>query len=80
MYLLDCVSDIKSCCNDYGLANILASIKEALNIIHIVVPILLILSLAIGFIQLVINPEDKKKPKMVLLEFFVLLSFFSYPI
>lgn len=79
MYLLDCVSDIKSCCNDYGLANILASIKEALNIIHIVVPFLLILSLAIGFIQLVINPEDKKKPKMVFIRIFCAVIVFFLP-
>ena len=82
MYLLDCVSDIKSCCNDYGLANILASIKEALNIIHIIhiiVPILLILSLAIGFIQLMINPDDKKKPKMVFIKIFSAVIVFFLP-
>lgn len=79
MYLLDCVSDIKSCCNDYGLANILASIKEALNIIHIIVPILLIVSLAIGFIQLVINPDDKKKPKMVFTKIICAVLVFFLP-
>ena len=79
LYLLDCVSDIKSCCNDYGLANILASIKEALNIIHIIVPILLILSLAIGFIQLMINPDDKKKPKMVFIKIFSAVIVFFLP-
>lgn len=79
MYLLDCVSDIKSCCNDYGLANILASMKEVLNIIHIVVPILLILSLAIGFTQLLINPDDKKKPKMIFTKIFCIIIVFLLP-
>lgn len=79
MYLLDCASDINSCCNDYGLANILYIIKEVLNLIHLVVPILLIISLVIGFIQLMANPDDKKKQKGLIIKFGSIVVVFLIP-
>lgn len=58
-----CVDDITSCCSDYGLATYLHIIKEALGIIHLVVPIILIIMLGIDFAKMVINPDDPQKKK-----------------
>lgn len=80
MFLLDCVSDIKSCCNDYGLAGILYIIKSALNLVYIIVPIILIVALAISFFQLMGNPDDKKKKKSLLNKFIALLIVFFLPV
>lgn len=58
-----CVDDITSCCSDYGLATYLHIVKEALNIIHLVVPIILIIMLSVDFAKMVINPNDPQKKK-----------------
>ena len=58
-----CVDDITSCCSDYGLATYLHIVKEALNIIHLVVPIILIIMLGVDFAKMVINPDDPQKKK-----------------
>ena len=79
MYLLDCASDINSCCNDYGLANILYIVKQVLNVIHIVVPILLMISLVIGLVQLMANPDDKKKQKGLIFRFVSMVVVFFIP-
>lgn len=64
MQILDCVSDITSCCNDYGLANVLYIIKTALTTLQIIVPIILIVMIIINLIQLMSgDPDDKKKKK-----------------
>lgn len=63
LYILDCSGDIDTCCADFGLANILGAIQRILNIIHIVVPIILMVGLIIQFTQMVINPEDDRNRK-----------------
>lgn len=55
MYILE-ISE----CSDYGLAALLSIFKRTLNIIHLVVPIILIISCVIGIIKLVLDPEDKQ--------------------
>lgn len=63
LYILDCSGDIDTCCADFGLANILGAIQRILNIIHIIVPIILIVGLIIQFTQMVINPDDDRNNK-----------------
>lgn len=63
LYILDCSGDIDTCCADFGLANILGAIQRILNIVHIIVPIILIVGLIIQFTQMVINPDDDRKKK-----------------
>ena len=47
-------------CNSVGINNILFIVKQIMNLIMVVAPILLIISFTILFTQLVINPEEKK--------------------
>ena len=58
-----CAGDISSCCKDYGLATYLHIVKEVLNLIHFIVPIILLIMVAIDFAKMVINPDDPKKTK-----------------
>jgi len=52
--------NIVSNCHDYALVGILAVVKNILNLFQIIAPILCILSMAILFIQLVRDPDNKK--------------------
>ncbi len=56
--------DLQSNCSDYGIALYLHIIKEILYIIHIIVPIVLMLMVAINLLQLMMDPDDQKKIKM----------------
>ena len=59
-----CTSDIDSCCSDYGIANYIYAIKQALNIIHFVVPIILIVMASIQLFKMVTSPDDPQGKKM----------------
>ncbi len=59
-----CVEDISTCCSDFGLATYLHVLKQVLNIIHLVVPIILIIMATIGLIRLMLSPDDPQKKLM----------------
>lgn len=77
--ILDCSSDISSCCNDYGLAGILAIIKQALTIIQIIVPIILIVMASINLFQMIVNPDEKKNIKALVNKFVAAIIVFLLP-
>ena len=60
------VLEISSSCNNSILFTFLAIVKTLLNILHIIVPLLLILSLTISLTKLVQDPDEKKTPKNIL--------------
>lgn len=76
-----CTSDIDSCCSDYGIANYIYAIKQALNIIHFVVPIILIVMAAIQLFKMVTSPDDPqgKKKKSLLNKFIAAVLVFFIP-
>jgi len=49
-----------SSCNDAGLARVMLGIKNGLNLIQIIVPILLMVMASINIAKVVRNPDDKK--------------------
>ena len=53
-------------CKSIAMNNILYAVKNILNIIMIIAPILAIVSGVIMFTKLLQNPEDKKAPKQLL--------------
>ena len=57
--LSNCSTDISSCCSDFAIAKYISMVKATLNIIHIVVPIILIIMATIDVTKLVTNPDDK---------------------
>lgn len=78
---MTCVEDISSCCSDYGIAYYLFIIKKVLDIIHIVVPMILIIMITIDFVKMVLNPDDpqKKKSKSLFNKFFSAIFIFFVP-
>lgn len=60
MQILNCDNLISSCCSDYGLAKILAAFSNIIQIIHIVVPLLLMVMAVITFTQMMAKPDDDK--------------------
>ena len=63
MLVLNCDNLISSCCSDYGLARVLSSLMRIINVIHIIVPIILMIALSIKLFQMVMNPDEKKEKK-----------------
>lgn len=59
-----CSSDIDSCCSDYGIAKYIYVMKQAINIIHFVVPIILIIMSGIQLFKMVTSPDDPQGKKM----------------
>lgn len=78
---MTCVGDLTTCCSDYGIAYYLFIVKKALELIHIVVPIILILMATIDIAKMVINPDDpqKKKFKSLYNKFSAATFIFSIP-
>ena len=52
-------------CSDYTLVGILSVIRKILELIQIIGPILLMISLTITFTRIVVNPEEKKYIKRI---------------
>ena len=76
-----CSTDLGSCCSDYAIAKYISIVKSALNLVHIVVPIILIIMLAIQFTKLMLNPEDNgdKLKKSLINKFIAALIVFVLP-
>lgn len=74
-----CSTDVSSCCSDYGIAMYLYIMKNALTIIQIVIPILLLVMATIQMIKMMASPDDKKSPKALLNKFIAALVVFFIP-
>ena len=59
----DCSTDVSYCCSDAGIALFLHVFKSAMDIIHIIVPIVLIVMCSIDLAKMVISPDDQNKAK-----------------
>ena len=78
---MSCVEDLSTCCSDYGIAYYLFIIKKVLEIIHFVVPIILIIMVTIDLVKLVVGPDDpeKKKSKSLINKFIAAVLVFFIP-
>ena len=74
-----CSTDVSSCCSDYGIAMYLYIMKNALTIIQIAIPILLLVMATIQMIKMMASPDDKKSPKALLNKFIAALVVFFIP-
>ena len=63
MQILNCENSISSCCTNFGLAKILSGFNGIIQLIHIIVPILLIIMAMVNLFELMSNPEEKKLVK-----------------
>ena len=71
--------DINKTCSDAALANIMAVLKNILNIIHIIGPIICLISIVIVFTKMMMNPDDKKLIKGLSNTFIALVVLFFIP-
>lgn len=78
---ITCSTDISSCCSDYGIATYLNIIQNALKIVQVVVPIILIIMGTIQLIKLMTDPEDKggKGKKAFINKFVAAVLVFTLP-
>ena len=60
MLIAACSKELSSCCHDPGIISLIAIIKNIMDIVQIIVPILLIVYLTIQLTRMVANPEEKK--------------------
>ena len=72
--------EITSTCNSAVLAGILSIVKRIMLIIQIAVPLLLIISVIIGFAQLMASPDDQKAPKKLINKFIAAVIVFFIPV
>lgn len=56
-----CSGDITTCCSDYAVAKYVTILQKVLDIIHFIVPIILIIMATIGIIKLMLDPDDPQK-------------------
>ncbi|HIS39057.1 MAG TPA: hypothetical protein IAB45_06080 [Candidatus Onthousia faecavium] len=75
MYILA----VADACDDYALANTLSLFQTAFTIICIVVPIILIISLALTIIGAVTNPDKKGILKTIIIKIAAALIIFFLP-
>lgn len=75
MYILA----VADACDDYALANTLSLLQTAFNIICIIVPIILIISLALTIVGAVTNPDKKGILKIILIKIAAALIIFFLP-
>ncbi len=66
-------------CNDPGMASILVIVKNILNVIWIVGPIISMIALIIGITKLINTPDDKKVPKQIFNSLIALVVLFLIP-
>lgn len=76
-----CSTNIESCCSDYGIATYIYIIKNALNIIHMIVPIILIVMVTIQLTKLLMHPDDpnNKEKKSLYNKVFAAVAIFFMP-
>ena len=82
IYILDCNSSLGTCCNDYSIAIFIAIIKNAIEVIQIIVPLLLIAMSMVQLFKMLTssNPEDKKGIKSLTNKFVAAAIVFFLPI
>ena len=77
--ILSCSGTIGTCCSDGGLVVLIDMTRSVLNIIQIVVPILLTVWAAWGFLQMTINPDTKNGLKKIFNKFVAAMIVFLIP-
>lgn len=76
MFILDNLNQV---CTDYALAGALSIIYQVLKVICLIVPILLIISLALSLVSMMTNPDQKNGLKKMLLKVAAAVVIFFLP-
>ncbi len=79
MQYFQILKDLQDYCSDYGIVTYLYVIKQALKLIQIGVPILLIVMGAIQLGKMMLSPDDKKATKSLINKFIAAIFVFFTP-
>ena len=71
--------DLETSCTDQGLANVLGVFANIFSIICIIIPIILMIALVINISHAMMNPEDKKVKKKIIVSFTAMIVIFFIP-
>ena len=74
------VSEVISKCSSPALGLILSAFRKILQLVQIIGPILLLISLTLNFTKLMANPDDKKLPNKIKNSVLALIIMFCVPI
>lgn len=77
--ILSCTNDLATCCSNTALVGFLSILKRIIDIIQFVVPIILIITGTIQFIQMTINPDLKDGFKKILNKLIAVIIIFLLP-
>ena len=80
MLIIDCVSELGTCCGDFGLAGTLNIIRNILTIIQVAVPIILIIMSSVSLTKMVINPDEKNGMKKIYNQYLAAILVFMMPV
>lgn len=74
------IIDVLDTCNDPALSSFLASVKNIMLLIQIIVPCVLVIAATVEFVRLSINPEDKKGFRNILNKVIAAIIVFLIPV
>ena len=80
LQILDCSSTLGNCCSDYSIVMVLDNFRKIFDIIQLVVPIMLIIWSAVGFINLIMHPDEKKGIKGITNKYIAAVVVFFIPV
>ena len=80
MLIAACSKELSSCCHDAGMISLVSIVRNILDIIQIVVPILLIVYLSIQLTRMVVNPDEKKNMSRIRNQILATILVFVVPI
>lgn len=74
------ILDVMDTCNNPALSSTLASVKNMMLLIQIIVPCVLLIAATVEFFRLSINPEDKKGFRNILNKVMAAIIVFLIPV
>lgn len=75
-----CSAKLGTCCSNWGLVSIISVLKNILDIIQLIVPILLIIFLTIQLTKMVVNPDEKKNMSRIKNQLLATVIVFAIPV
>lgn len=80
MLISACSKELSSCYSDAGMISLISILKNILDVIQIIVPIILIIALSIQLSKMVMNPDEKKNMNRIRNQFIATILVFVMPV
>ena len=80
MLIAACSKELSNCCHDAGIISLISILKNILDVIQIIVPIILIAFLSVQLTKMVMNPDEKKNMSRIKNQFIATILVFMVPV